>query len=97
MIIFKDKRSKIVTQEMERQGFYVFLAMTSMRNNKNNTSWTMTLALAEYSRGTLLKFQSTMSYFGLQASNAAVIKHSSCYAKHSKTIGTQNMSKENYL
>ena len=35
---FKDKRSKMLTQEMERQVFFVFLDMTRMQNNKNNMS-----------------------------------------------------------
>ena len=61
---------------MERKVLSVFIAMTRMRNNKNNIPWAMTLTLDEYSRGTLLTSQSTMSYFGLQVSDTTVIKHS---------------------
>ena len=63
---------------------------------KNNISWSTTLSLAEYSRGTLLKSQSTMPWFSLQASDTTVIAHSSCHTKHLKII-KQNMLKEHYL
>ena len=86
-----------MTQEMKRQVFFAFLAMTRAQNNKNNTSYAMMLALTECSKGTLLKSQSTMSYFGLQVSATTVINHSSCCAKHLKTIRVQNTLKDHYL
>ena len=81
---FKDKRSKMSTQEMKGQVFFMFLAMEIIRNNKNNMSWAMALSLAEYSRCALLKSQSKISYFGLKVSNTTVIKHSSSCAKNLK-------------
>ena len=46
VIVLNTKDRKTTTQEMQRQVFVVFLAMTRMKNNKNNMSWSMVLTLA---------------------------------------------------